>query len=179
MGTLSKVEKPKDPSNRYGKTTEIKGDSASKFNYIDDKIDITISCGIQDVSFSITNISDTSIKLIWNEASYVNTKGSTSKIMHKGIKYSQREADQPATTIIKNTKLSDLAVPIDYVEYSDVLKDWITNPLFPLEPPMSSDMINLGEVRFMLPIQIKEVVNEYIFVFDVSYQFLHPEDIYY
>ena len=32
-----------------------------------------------------------------------------------------------------------------------------------------------GQVMLMLPIQIRDVINEYIFVFDVKYVFKHPE----
>ena len=34
---------------------------------------------------------------------------------------------------------------------------------------------DLGEVKLMLPIQIEDVVNEYVFVFKVYYDFAHPE----
>ena len=32
-----------------------------------------------------------------------------------------------------------------------------------------------GEIRLMLPIQVKDVVNEYTFVFKVYYTYDHPE----
>lgn len=32
-----------------------------------------------------------------------------------------------------------------------------------------------GQLRLMLPIQVKDVVNEYTFVFDVKYVYDHPE----
>lgn len=50
--------------------------------------------------------------------------------MHTGIKYSQREADQPASTIIKGAKLEDLAAPTDKVYYSDILKEWTSKSLY-------------------------------------------------
>ena len=42
--------------------------------------------------------------------------------------------------------------------------------MYPSAPALSP-----GQLRLMLPIQIKEVINEYIFIFDVSYVYNHPE----
>ena len=59
------------------------------------------------------------MKLIWNEAAFVGLDGSTSKIMHVGVKYSEREGDQPATTIIRGAKIDDIAVPTYNVYYDE------------------------------------------------------------
>ena len=118
----------------------------------------------------LKNVSDNSIKVVWNEAVFVGFDGATSKVMHAGTKYSQREADQPATTIIKGAKIEDLAAPNCNIRYSDVLKEWVTESMYPSAPALSP-----GQLRLMLPIQIKEVINEYIFIFDVSYVYNHPE----
>lgn len=171
VSTLSKVEKPSNPAIRYGKTTVVEDDKkVSKYSYVDNVIDILIFGTSQQFNFILKNVSDNSIKVIWNEAVFVNYDGSTSKIMHVGTKYSQREGDQPATTIIKGAKIEDLAAPNCNVRYSDVLKDWITDSMYPSEPAT-----NPGQLRLMLPIQIKDVINEYIFVFDVNYLYNYPE----
>jgi hypothetical protein len=90
--------------------------------------------------------------------------------MHVGTKYSQREGDQPATTIIKGAKIEDLAAPNCNIRYSDALKEWVTDSMYPSEPATAP-----GQLRLMLPIQIKDVVNEYIFVFDVNYVYNYPD----
>ena len=171
VSILTKVEKPSNPAIRYGKTTVIEDDKkVSKYSYVDNIIDIIILGTSQQFDFIIKNVSDNSIKVVWNEAVFVNFDGSTSKIMHVGTKYSQREADQPATTIIKGAKIEDLAAPNCNVRYSDILKEWVTDSMYPSIPATSP-----GQLRLMLPIQIKDVVNEYIFVFDVNYVYNHPD----
>ncbi len=172
ISVLSKVEKPSNPAIRYGKTTTVedKDKNISKYSYIDNVIDILIFGGSTQFNFILKNVSDNSIKVIWNEAVFVDFDGTTSKIMHTGTKYSQREADQPATTIIKGAKIEDLAAPNCYVRYSDALKEWVTDSMYPSQPAMSP-----GQLRLMLPIQIKDVINEYIFVFDVNYVYDFPE----
>ena len=91
--------------------------------------------------------------------------------MHSGIKYSQREGDQPASTIIKGAKLEDLAAPTANVYYSDVLKEWTSYSLY-----RNADKKAEGQtIRLMLPIQVKDVINEYIFEFGLTYVYDHPE----
>lgn len=170
QATLIQVERPSDASNRYGDTETIVDDGVTKFSYVDDIIDIVIFASSTQFNFVLKNVSNTSIKVIWNEAVFVDYEGNTSKIMHIGTKYSQREEDQPATTIIKGAKVEEIAVPTKNVRYSDLINEWITDSMFPSIPDLTLDPI-----RLMLPIQIKDTINEYIFVFDVKYSYNHPE----
>lgn len=165
VSVLTKVEKPSNPAIRYGKTTVVRDNkNVSKYSYVDNVIDILIVGTSKQFDFILKNVSNNSIKVVWNEAVFVNFDGTTSKIMHVGTKYSQREADQPSTTIIKGAKIEDLAAPNCNVRYSDILKEWVTDSMYPSTPATSP-----GQLRLMLPIQIKDVINEYVFIFDVSY----------
>lgn len=167
---LASVEKPSNAEIRYGTTTVVEDDNVTKYSYVDNAIDIIIFGGSTQFSFVLKNVSDNSIKLVWNEAVFVDFDGSTSKIMHLGTKYSQKDGDQPASTIIKGAKIEDVAVPTVNVSYSDSKKDWVTDSMYPSDPGKEP-----GQLRLMLPIQLKDVINEYIFVFDVKYVYKYPE----
>lgn len=175
ISVLTKVEKPANPSIRYGKTSTVsEGDNITRFSYVDNVIDIIIFGSRDEFSFVLKNISSNSIKVVWNEAVFVGTDGSTSKVMHAGTKYSQREGDQPASTVIKGAKLEDIAVPTCNVRYSSILSEWVTDSMYPSTADLKDQ-----QVRLMLPIQIKETINEYIFVFDLKYIYNHPEKLKY
>ena len=47
---------------------------------------------------------------------------------------------------------------------------WDTYSMYPREKGLKP-----GQIKLMLPIQIKDVINEYVFIFDVQYVFNHPE----
>lgn len=176
---LIKVEKPEDSTNRYGETKIIQDAGVDKYSYNDSIIDITIYGTKEQFNFVLTNISNHSLKIIWNEAAFVGLDGATSKIMHIGTKYSQRESDQPATVVIKGAKIDDVATPtanVYYDEgtkigYSTVGSGWKTKSMLP-EKYKNKEA---GEIRLMLPIQVRDVVNEYTFVFRVYYTYDHPE----
>ena len=171
MATLTKVEKPSNSAVRYGNTTTVTEQNITKFSYVDNFIDILIFANKTQFNFILKNVSDNTIKVVWNEAVFVDIDGSTSKIMHSGIKYSQREGDQPASTIIKGAKLEDIAAPTDRVYFSDVLSEWISKSLYE-----NADVRKEGQtIKLMLPIQVKDVVNEYIFEFEIKFVYEHPE----
>ena len=153
-----------------GKTTTVEDKGITKFSYEDNFISIIIFGSSKQFSFTLKNVSQNSLKLLWDDAVFVDYTGSTSKVMHSGIKYSQREASQPASTIIKGASLDDIACPTSNVRYSDVLKEWVTESMYP-----SGVSKETKQVQLMLPIQIKDVVNEYIFVFDINYKYRYPE----
>ena len=169
VSELARVEKPADESVRYGETSTIEDKGVTKYTYEDNVISIIIFGDKEQFSFVLKNVSDNSIKVVWNEAVFVGMDGITSKIMHSGIKYSQREGDQPASVVIRGAKLEDIAAPTDLVYYSELLKKWTSKSMYPSKEGQN------GQVSLMLPIQIKETINEYIFVFDVVYRFTHPE----
>lgn len=171
VSSLTKVEKPADETIRYGETKEITEDGITKYTYNDNVIDIVIVGGSEQFNFSLKNVSDQSLKLVWNEAAFIDFDGTTSKIMHVGTKYIDRDKDQPATTIIKGAKIEDVATPTCNVFLQEGrYGSWETTSMYPKKPGLSP-----GQLKLMLPIQIKDVINEYIFVFDVKYSYHNPE----
>lgn len=169
--TLSNVEKPANSEVRYGERTVVSDKDITKFSYVDNFIDILIFATSTQFSFLLKNVSDNTIKVVWNEAVFVDVDGSTSKVMHAGTKYSQREGDQPASTIIKGAKIDDIAAPTNKVYYSEILKEWSSRSLY----SNATKGVDGETIRLMLPIQVKDVINEYIFEFVLDWEYDHPE----
>lgn len=176
---LVKVEKPENSSDRYSEVQTITDANVYKYSFGDSIISILIFGDSVQFSFVLKNISPHSLKIIWNEAAFVSLDGSTSKIMHTGVKYTEKDGNQSATTVIKGAKIEDIAIPTVNVYYDEGTKigystygsGWKKRPMLPSEYKGK----DIGEVRLMLPIQIKDVINEYTFVFKVYYRYYHPE----
>lgn len=130
VAALSKVEKPETSTVRYGYSTSVSDKDITKYSYIDNLIDILIFAGSTEFYITLTNVSDNTLKVIWNDAVFVDVDGRTSKIMHSGIKYSQKEAEQPSSSIIKDAKLEESLMPTDNVYYDDILKKWTSKTLY-------------------------------------------------
>ncbi len=172
VSTLAKVEKPSNPSIKFGTTTIIEDEGITKYSYEDNFIRIIIFGNSEGFRFNLKNVSEITQKLVWDDAVFVSYSGSISKVMHNGIKFSQREESQVASTIIRGASITEIACPTSNVYYSELIKDWTTKSMYPTEFSFETK-----QVQLMLPIQIKDVVNEYIFIFDVKFCFNHPERI--
>ena len=180
---LVKVETSDDTDVCNGKIGKFTANDIEKYSFNDSLIDVEIFGDQEQFNFVLKNISPHSLKVKWNDASFVGIDGTTSKIKHNGTKYLQPEQIEPATTVLRNAKLEDFALPASNIHYKEnpafnyasdnkALEGvWVTNPML----PKVFEGIEIGKIRLMLPIQIKDVVHEYTFVFNVFYVFDRPE----
>ena len=168
---LYKVEKPENPAIKYGKTRVVEEEGIEKYTYVDNVIELVVANSEKDFSVILKNVDSHSIKIIWDEASYVDNLGLTSKVIHGETKFLEKEHSQPPTTVLSGAKLVDFICPSSNIKFDIEKNIWQVAPLFPTEFMLE----DLGEVKLMLPIQIEDVVNEYVFVFKVYYDFAHPE----
>ena len=171
---LKEVETPKNVKEQYGDTRVVNFDDkgVTKYSYEDGLIKIIWLPQKNQFSFNLTNKSDHSIKIIWDEAVYVDETGSSKKVFHSGVKYTDRTNSQPPTTIVKGANLDDLVMPTDNAYFvSGQYGGWQEKPLFInySSTPEGLNAIKLTyigkTVKVLLPIKIEETVNEYLFTF--------------
>lgn len=169
--TLSKVIKPANKSIRYGKFEERKSDDfVSRFFYEDNIISILIIGGAKQFDFSLTNKMKNSIKIVWDEAAFVDEKNMVSKVVHQGVKYIDVNNSQPATTIPGGASISELIAPSNRIKYYD---GWYQQSIL---PDKTNDPNIVGKtIKVLLPIEINGVVNEYVFCFTIGWRYTYPE----
>lgn len=133
------------------------GDSTLRFEDDNLRFDFTITN--QEVDFVVKNKSNTPLKLIWDEASMV-VFGKAQKVMHKGIKYTDRNLSQPPTTIPPQATWSDLVLPTEnvywkegyYSQYSSIPGGWKTQDLF-----LTNDMNKESTKQLILQLVGQEI----------------------
>lgn len=161
-------------------------DSTYTYAYSDDNINIVFTPTNYDIGFDIQNKTDDSIKIIWDDAAFVDTTGNSHKVMHKGVKYIDRNASWPPSIVVKQQRLSDVIVPTDYIEWTG--QDWKGTSYLPTVAPKSADGFTkdptiedlarqyIGKkVQVLLPLQINNQLNNYIFTFEVkNFEIISP-----
>lgn len=166
---LSSVESPENAKVQFGETkvvTFTDGDK-QKYRYEDDYINIVWFVGYKSLDFSLTNKTSHTIKINWDDISYVDVSGNVGRVMHSGVKYTDRNNSQPATSIPKNATISDLLLPTDNVYYqSGQYGGWRELPLIP-------SVYNNGgaegkTMTILMPIMIENVQNDYTFEFVIN-----------
>ena len=166
---LREVEQPENVKEQYSKSkiTIFAEDYEPKNSYEDDFIKIIWLPDLTEFSFTLENKLDNSIKIIWDEAVYIDEDNSSRKVMHSGVKYEDGEKAQPLTVIAKKTKINDLVIPVDNICYVD---GWRKLPLFSVQKSAGKT------VKILLPIQIQETINEYIFSFKINHTRINTAD---
>ena len=174
---LSSVESPADAKKQFGETKVVtfKDGEVDKYRYEDDFIEIVWYVGLKKFNFELKNKSTHTMKINWDDISYVDINGKTRRVMHAGVKYIERNNSQPATSIPKGASLSDILLPTDNVILSSGLYGgWIESNLIPSYYSTSEAMANGAEsyvgkkMTILMPIMIENVQNDYTFVFDID-----------
>ena len=96
--SLASVESPANSKVKYGETKVVKveQEGLSKYQYEDDFIKIFWYVSSTQFNFDLTNKSGYTIKLNWDDMAYVDQNGSTKRVMHSGVKYTDRNNSQVA-----------------------------------------------------------------------------------
>lgn len=160
---LTSVERPQQAKDRYGPQTlsTVQDSGVTKYSFEDSLVSVVILPLEKEFDFVMTNKTDHTIKLVWDDAAFVNIDGESGRVIHSGIKLIDKEKPQPPSIIVRGGKLADIAVPSAHIAW--VYNDWFTGPLIPRNADVSGKQIQL-----LLPIEIEGVENDYLFTFSVN-----------
>ena len=174
---LSSVESPADAKQQFGETKVVtfNEEGVSKYRYEDDYINIVWYVGLKQFNFTLNNKSGHRLKINWDDISFVDTEGQVGRVMHSGVKYTERNNSQPATTVPKGASISDILLPTENVYFvSGQYGGWRENYLLPCVY-QTPEAFNAGAsslvgktMTIMMPIMIENVQNDYTFTFNIE-----------
>lgn len=181
---LEDVERPTEAAALLGEQkTSITVEQGYTYSFEDEIIKILWLPSGAMFEFLLVNKTDSPIKVIWNEAAYICEKGDSHKVIHAGIKYSQRNRYKLPSTIEQKSTLKDFIYPADYMSFSD--EGWVERPLWSghwegktLLPTsqeggdpqefLNSAKNYIGKtIKVLFPIRVKDETYEYTFIFMV------------
>jgi len=197
---LDSVERPKEAKERWGEFAKLEVSEEKKYHYEDDLIDSYLVVLPDRIAFEIKNKTDHSIKLIWDDAAFIDLDGRASRIMHGGVKYVDRNASQPSSMIPAHGKFTDVILPTDRIFYREGYYGTVVSQpggwkhLALIQPQLEliretsdanvtvTDTLkanatnNIGKkIGILLPLEIQGTTNEYTFWFKVTdYRVLQP-----
>ena len=182
---LVAVERPAKATERYGPISISKGseEGINKYVFEDSLVKVGWATSDKGFGFWMINKTEHSIRLPWDEAAIVDDKGRSHRVIHSGVKYIDRNNSQPPSVIVRKGAYDDLVVPSDNVYFeSGAYGGWQEQNLFEphsletwgYKPDQIADFKaaaqrNVGKrFQVLLPLQIEDVVNDYIFTFEVK-----------
>lgn len=174
---LSSVESPADAKKQFGETKVVNyldnEDNISKYRYEDDFVDMVWYVTNERFMFDLKNKTKYSIKINWDEVTYVDPNGVAKRVIHEGVKYTNRNETQAITTIPRGAKVSDFLVPTDNIIYSSNI-GWYETNIIPVSfssrerAEQSLDKYKGQKMSIMMPLQIEDVQNDYMFEFEIG-----------
>jgi hypothetical protein len=173
---LQEVERPANAQERYGepKIVSFEEDGITIYSYEDDMIEIVWFPLSAQFSFILQNKTEHSLRIIWDEAVYVDENGSSGRVLHSGVRFIDRNNSQSPSIVAKNTVIDDIVVPAGNIYYESGQGEWRTAPLFENSASTQEELDALAQkyigktVEILLPLQIEETVNEYIFILRIE-----------
>ena len=116
---LTEVARSSTTKQRYGKADAITAGDSARYTFEDGLAVVEVAALYGAVRLDVRNKTDHSIKVIWDEASFIDLDGRLSRIMHIGVKFVDRNASQPATVIPAHQHLADDIFPTDRVYFRE------------------------------------------------------------
>ena len=173
--SLNEVHRPEDTKIRYGEYKIEKNLVKDSLYYVyeDELINISWDFFPAGFYFTLENKSEHSIKLLWDDAAYVNTAGITKRLIHSAVKFVDKEKPQVPVVIPDHSILKEKIYPADNVEYVLLFSGYtlVIWPIIPNEAESKKALIKMSKehigktIRVVLPLQVQDVVNEYDFYF--------------
>lgn len=170
------AKSPEQVEEKYGKGKDIYVEK-NRYIYEDKLIKISFPQPTRDISFSIENKIDRSIKIIWDGAAYIDEYNSSHRVMHSGVKFISRDQPQAPSVIVAGAILEELAYPADYAYYeSGKYGGWRQNPILPTQKTFIETVAGFTDkvenfsgktIGILLPLEIETTIYEYTFLFKI------------
>lgn len=135
-------------------------DGTQDFN--DEYIEIKFDASTIMIEFILTNKSDKEIILDWDNVRFIGLSGRSTRVMHSGVKYSQRFDTQTATSIAPHTSINDIMEPSSGMFF--VYREEVEKP-------------TKEKVKLQMPMIIDGKRKEYIFTFDPKELYMKDKEI--
>lgn len=159
---------------KYSYSYKLVKPESTDMKWEDDKIAFTFFIGDKEVNFKAKNKTNEVMKIIWDEATLVQF-GKAKKVMHSGVKYTDRNSSQPASTIPSGASIDDLMMPTDNVYFSSgQYGGWREQDLFPTqdlnEDKYKQSILNSKGQKFSvyIPVQYQGKTLDYTFEFEIT-----------
>lgn len=174
--SLDTVECPTDPKQPRGpKIHRILPGNYAKY-YSDGNIAIMWDHHPAYLIFSLENKTDHSIKILWDESSFVDTNNSSHRIIHTGVKYIDKGNPQAPSVVPRKGSYQDVVISADNIEWLKYSSQWIEHPILPgwqrggtmdefqrkLNPLVGKTM------QVLLSLDIDGVPVDYVFIFQID-----------
>jgi len=155
----------------------------TKYRSEDNRVRIEWRATPIDVVFTVNNKTDGPVKIVWDEARFMDEKGRSHRLIHSGIGYEESNLPQLPTVIAGGMNLQDFIHPLDYFQWIEIhgmRSDnqqgyWDRAPFLPTKIKGSAEELRVkaeavvGKTfQVTLPLEISSVRTDYLSTFRIT-----------
>lgn len=144
-------------------------DQNGYIRFEDDNIRIEFVFSEREIGFNLENKSNEPVKILWDNSAYIDVFNTSHRIIHKGVRYIERDRVQPPTSIAPNTSIVDMILPVDNV-ISVYGGGWETALLFPTlgEEEKNEQFYKGKQFGILMALDINNNIKNYLFKFNID-----------
>ena len=177
---LVSVDRPAQAKELYGDMSLSKAQTPdASLNIAEDQlVKIVWLPPDRELSLELLNKTGQSLKIPWDESAYVDISSHSHRVVHSGVKFSDRNSSQPPSIVPSKGRLADFLYPSDLISYvPGQYGGWAQPLMFPCVKPRyvcESNHRQLASAhkgltyRVLLPLQVGTDIYNYTFTFKVN-----------
>lgn len=165
---ISSVQKPK--SSKFAKGELVNTDKSMV--YTDNYTSLIVMPQDDNFFFSLNNKSQSNIEIDWDRIIYIDENNHSGRVIHSGIKYTERNSPQTPSLVAPTTSITDVIIPVNNIYLSTVSYEWrISSLINNANIKGSHDGKN---IKIILPIKIDGASYEYSITYNLVWEWKNP-----
>jgi hypothetical protein len=165
---LAEVQRAGVAAREGGAAEPVREVSPQTFRYADALVEAELTAkdpswitAAGSIRFSLRNRSNATVHVIWDEAVFIFPNRTSSRVVHEGTSWADRNQSQAPTPIPPGTLVQEEAIPASRIWVSEG-NHWQLDPLL-----YTNDRVPGARLGLMLPIQTPAGRADYTFWFEV------------
>lgn len=154
-------------------------EGTARFYFEDETVRIKWLPSPYDIVFVLNNKTDGPVRIVWNEARFIDEKGASHRLIHSGTGYEDRNNSHPPTVVAARGALEDFVHPADYFQWekwsSKQQGYWKRAPFMPTKVKGTAEELRTKAEPFVgktfqviLALRVDDVQNDYVCTFKIN-----------
>jgi hypothetical protein len=140
---------------------------SQELRYRDKSISVSFTVGEHGFEMQFENLSPYDVKILWNRAEYTDVGRQTRRLMHSGVRFSDRNNPIPDQFVLSKSSVQETVIPINNVYVLPQRRGYDIHPLFPLESDVAAGLKGKRVILF-IPVEINRQIIPYNFKIEIT-----------
>jgi len=140
---------------------------SEEIKFSDRMIAVQFTVDERRFQMKLDNLAQNPLKILWDQAEYRDVNNRSSRLMHPGIPFQDRNNPLPAQPLPAGGSLQEAVMPVSLVGFSQEKKTYESQPLFPIDSDAAQGL--KGRVFYLfIPIEVDRQIIPYNFKIQIT-----------